>query len=1028
MANFAPPPIPPRPPKYDLQPCGRSSSSLVEEILRFEFGEHRLANDPIATSVGFPSGKPWNLSMYEEGLPIVRETETDIYLYALLHRNFGQPFFHLNIHIIKGSPLPPSEQNDFHLDQSQLQLDDVKEVYVFRCSITSTIVELTFRKPLFKSTDWSIYDINAIMSRYHEFQHLNPEAVCPKQPACYQTLIKVIYKPLTESEMSTIDPQSFTVNVRVTPKFLIEKLHFTEDDSLIPPAIYEPETEEQWQIRNEYIQKLHEVIMRFYHLFPGTNKNLYYLSPIDSTVRNILNDPKSPSNYTSPAYMNNVSNPLRSAYTVLGATPEFTPEEILQRYNLQVVNDPKHRPYYFEAIKIIGQNQRSEVLEMKVAELMSLGEVSYSELSRAYNQFSLEYDSNVDYTLLIDTFKHMVMEYPAKESELRQALQLIAQYTDNDTLKDFLNDKTMSPEEAYTALGISSSSNDEFIHLAYETKMQEATNSEAERALTALKTIAISRQSSILLSLYENAVKNDPTNEVNIPISVEEAHAFLGTSSDTPFDVLIASYKIRIEDNPKEILKFRKVLRTIGKSMKNQKIESFLSGAPDSDIVKNSELPVGLENIGNTCYLNSLLQFYFTINPLRNAVIDFLENSKNQKPSEIYKEKRVGGRVVSKEEIFRSRDFICALADLFKLLITTPSSSIAPSEKLAYLALVQPQIDPRMDEYKELVEEILTEHSQVNDKGKISTNGSSNDSKTVQIRSETSTDNEGEVGNDTVIIHHIDSSSDGEHNEGDFDKDGDTEMISSADDSSNGNSKRSRSSIPSEADSVICKRDRKDNEKGKEESVVTVKNIDSPTNSEKKKRMDDAIAIGGQQDVTECIENVLFQTECAFNATGVDEDGEQLDLIKELFYGTTKQVIEDPTSGQIGESKTERFSMLIVNMEDKPQDIYDVMGTYFDDELVELGKKECIRHLTVTKLPPILQIQIQRVQFNKVTKQVYKSKAPVYLLDTIYLDRYLDTTDPVVLQKRKEIAEWKIQIAKLKKKLESMDKKLVSYF
>lgn len=34
-------------------------------------------------------------------------------------------------------------------------------------------------------------------------------------------------------------------------------------------------------------------------------------------------------------------------------------------------------------------------------------------------------------------------------------------------------------------------------------------------------------------------------------------------------------------------------------------------------------LPVGLHNIGNTCYLNSLLQYLFTVKPIRDIVLNY---------------------------------------------------------------------------------------------------------------------------------------------------------------------------------------------------------------------------------------------------------------------------------------------------------------------------------------------------------------------------------------------------------------------
>ena len=50
---------------------------------------------------------------------------------------------------------------------------------------------------------------------------------------------------------------------------------------------------------------------------------------------------------------------------------------------------------------------------------------------------------------------------------------------------------------------------------------------------------------------------------------------------------------------------------------------------------------------------------------------------------------------------------------------------------------------------------------------------------------------------------------------------------------------------------------------------------------DQKKKIIEEVEIGAQQDVTEVINNVLFQSQCAIRPIGIAPDGEQLDQIKE---------------------------------------------------------------------------------------------------------------------------------------------------
>jgi ubiquitin carboxyl-terminal hydrolase 25/28 len=67
----------------------------------------------------------------------------------------------------------------------------------------------------------------------------------------------------------------------------------------------------------------------------------------------------------------------------------------------------------------------------------------------------------------------------------------------------------------------------------------------------------------------------------------------------------------------------------------------------------------------------------------------------------------------------------------------------------------------------------------------------------------------------------------------------------------------------------------------------------------------------------------------------------------------------------------------------------------------------------ISKLPPILQIQVQRVQFDQVKKTSFKSTHHLELKETIYLDRYMDTRDRDLIERRQESWKWKDELRKL---------------
>ena len=105
---------------------------------------------------------------------------------------------------------------------------------------------------------------------------------------------------------------------------------------------------------------------------------------------------------------------------------------------------------------------------------------------------------------------------------------------------------------------------------------------------------------------------------------------------------IISNFQNKFLKGNVDIRLLRYALKLIAESKKSEILLSFLrTGKIDTSLLQH-KLACGLDNIGNTCYLNSLLQYYFCIKPLRELILTFNEN--NFSANDYPETRKIGGR------------------------------------------------------------------------------------------------------------------------------------------------------------------------------------------------------------------------------------------------------------------------------------------------------------------------------------------------------------------------------------------------
>ncbi|KAJ2304213.1 ubiquitin-specific protease ubp2, partial [Coemansia sp. RSA 2706] len=252
-------------------------------------------------------------------------------------------------------------------------------------------------------------------------------------------------------------------------------------------------------------------------------------------------------------------------------------------------------------------------------------------------------------------------------------------------------------DDAYRQLGVPDDAADALVAWSYTRLTEEDQSADpvfgasARARFDSLVTISAARSSDELSALVANEkerglVATGAIRAACVALFGEPQAEVDAIASDTMREVFLA--RLAEATAPKAKMELAEHLAVLGDAKQDAALKAYaanvlstletsaeieIGGAAGVAAWKGKvdtweQLPAGLKNIGNTCYLNSILQCLFSILPIRKAVMSYGDGATWNEGAQLGR--RDGGRLLTKDEIGVALKFVELLKRLFEALIS----------------------------------------------------------------------------------------------------------------------------------------------------------------------------------------------------------------------------------------------------------------------------------------------------------------------------------------------------------------------